>query len=213
MSGVFDLKTVFMTPLIKLMIGHPKLMESRMFLKAMLVFPEKISRTYDSKLNSSDISYQAALTEGLNLVENDPKKILDLCTGTGFAAFSAIQHFPEAHVTGLDQSHGMIELARSKTDSADAGRIRFDMGNAMKLPYENERFDLVMTSNAPVYLDEAARVLKSGGIILVAFSFGKGAFKNAEKDLSALMNKSGIELLRLGRYGDGVAIIGRKKLS
>ena len=31
MSRVFNLKTAFMTPLIKLMIRHPKLMESKCF--------------------------------------------------------------------------------------------------------------------------------------------------------------------------------------
>lgn len=140
MGSIFDIKSVYMTPLIKWIIHHPNMMKSKIFLKAMQFFPEKISRAYDSKVNSSGIDYQITLSEGLGLIENRPQNILDICTGTGLAAFSAAKHFPDATITGVDQSAGMIEMASSKISQADALSIKFDIGNAIKLAYGNETY-------------------------------------------------------------------------
>lgn len=43
---------------IKLIVKRPKSMESKIFLKAMLIFPEKISKSYDSKVMNSVIAYR-----------------------------------------------------------------------------------------------------------------------------------------------------------
>ena len=204
MSRVFSLKTAFMTPLIKLILKHPQLMESKIFLKAMLIFPEKISKSYDSKVVNSDVNYQTAIEHGLSLVGNKPQKILDLCTGTGFAAIMALKHFPDAYVIGVDQSTTMIEIARSKVDSVDAGRMKFDFGNAAKLGYEDETFDLVITSNAPVYLAEVSRVLRHGGDIIVAYSFGGKAFLNLEYEVATLLSNYNLRLINLNNIGNGV---------
>jgi len=210
MSNVFNLKTSFMTPLIKLIIKHPKLMESKIFLKAMLIFPEKISKSYDSKVKDSDIDYQAALSYGLRLIEKKPQRILDLCTGTGFAAFMALKQFPDALVTGVDQSSTMLEVAKGKIEASDTERINFEFGNAAKLSYEDEAFDLVITSNAPIYLKEAVRVLRHGGNIIVTYSFGGDAFINAESEIITLLNENGLHLVNLKNVGRGAVIHGQK---
>ncbi len=210
MGNVLNLKTAFMTPLIKLIIKHPKLMESKIFLRAMLIFPEKISKTYDARVKDSDIDYQAALSYGLSLIGNKPLKILDLCTGTGFAALMALKHFPDAFVTGVDQSRTMIEMANSKVDPLDADRIKFDFGNAAKLDYEDEAFDLVTTSNAPVYLAEAARVLRHGGDIIATYSLGGDAFLSARNEIESLLNENGLYLIDLKKVDKGAVIHGGK---
>jgi len=211
MSSIFDLKTIFMTPLIKVIIKHPKLMESKIFLSAMLVFPEKISKYYDSKIAKSSIAYQAAFTEGLKQIKNDPKMILDLCTGTGFSAFLASRYFPNAAVVAVDQSAEMIKIAKGKVRNTDVDRIKFEIGNAMDLKYEDDAFDLIVTSNAPVYLSEAIHVLNPGGEILVVFSFSGDAFENAKKEISNLLDEKGVSLLKLMNIGKGVFIYGQKR--
>lgn len=45
MNSFFDLETVLMTPIIKIIIKRQKLMKSKIFLGAMLVFPKKISKS------------------------------------------------------------------------------------------------------------------------------------------------------------------------
>lgn len=210
MRNLFQLKTVLMTPLIRGIIRHPDWMKSRLFLKAMQIFPEKISKSYDSKVQSSQIQYQAPLSHGLSMIENRPVKILDLCTGTGFAALMAAEHFPDAEVTGVDQSAAMIELAKKKTDSADIFRVQFEVGNAASLGFKDETFDLILSSNAPVYLAEAARVLRSGGDLIVTFSFAGDAFQNTREAIIRILHEYGLQLTHLTTIGNGVVIHGQK---
>jgi len=211
MSNVFDFKTVLMTPLIKWAIRHPELMESKIFLKAMIVFPEKISHSYDSKVKESGIDYLLALKDGLTQISNTPQSILDLCTGTGLAAFMVADRFPLASIVGLDQSSSMVDIARGKVPDADKKRIRFETGNAADLSYGDAKFDLIVTSNAPVYLSEAARVLKPGGDILVTFSFGGKTFENARGEIIRLLEKNELSLVNLKSLGKEAFILGRKK--
>jgi len=209
-SSLFNLKTVLMTPLFRWVIRHPMMMESRAFLMAMRVFPEKISHSYDSKVKESGIDYLLALSDGLAQISKNPQSILDLCTGTGLAAFMAAQKFPIASVVGVDQSSSMVHIAKGKVADVDKGRIRFEVGNAIKLTYNDEEFDLIIISNAPVYLSEAARVLKSGGDIFVAFSFGGKAFENASIEITRLLEQNGLSLVNLKRSGKGLFILGHK---
>jgi|LGOV01.1.fsa_nt_gb ubiquinone/menaquinone biosynthesis C-methylase UbiE len=212
MSNIFNFKTVMMTPLIKWAIRHPGLMESKIFLRAMIVFPEKISYSYDSKAKESDIDYLLAFKDGLTQISNTPQSILDLCTGTGLAAFMVADRFPLASIVGLDQSHSMVDIAQGKIPDADKKRIRFEIGNAADLSYGDAEFDLIVTSNAPVYLSEAARVLKPDGNILVMFSFGGKAFENARGEIIRLLEKNELSLVDLKSSGKGAFILGRKKL-
>lgn len=103
----------------------------------MIVFPDKISRYYDSKMIQKNIEYPSAILEGLKQIDDNPKTILDLCTGTGLAAFMAAEMFPEALVVGLDQSKSMLEIATKKIPQEENKRIRFALGNAANLNEES----------------------------------------------------------------------------
>ena len=210
MSSLFKLKTVLITPLIKWVIRHPMMMESRVFLMAMRVFPEKISHSYDSKVKKSGIDYLLAISDGLAQISKNPQSILDLCTGTGLAAFMAAERFPIASVVGVDQSSGMVNIAKGKIVDVDKGRISFEVGNAIKLTYNDEEFDLIITSNAPIYLSEAVRVLKSGGDLFLAFSFGGKAIEKASIEITRLLEKNGLSLVKLKSSGKGLFILGQK---
>lgn len=72
----------------------------------------------------------------------------------------------------------------------DANRIKFDFGNAAKLCYKDESFDLVITANPPVYLAKATRILRHGGEIIVAYSFGRNAFKTQKMRLDRCLMKT-----------------------
>ena len=97
---------------------------------------------------------------------------LDICCGHGIVTEALIR--VEAHVTGLDFSPAMLELARARVPAAT-----FIPGNAMQLPFGDARFDAVTIGfgiahvpDPAVALAEARRVLRPGGRL--AFSVWEG---------------------------------------
>lgn len=105
-----------------------------------------------------------------------PKRILDLCCGTGDLAINLAQlSGNDTEITGVDYSQPMLEIAIKKSESAGEKRkIRFIRGNAASLPFPEGCFDCVGISFAfrnltycnPLaerHLAEVLRVLKNDG--------------------------------------------------
>lgn len=96
-------------------------------------------------------------------------RALDVGTGTGRGAAALVNRFPEAEVTGVDVSPGMIEEARGRVPAAS-----FEVGDASHLPFGDGSFDLVTHTNMIPFLDEVSRVLRPGGWTLFAWTNGPG---------------------------------------
>jgi SAM-dependent methyltransferase len=109
----------------------------------------------------------AAFERALERVEPPPRRVLDLGTGTGAAALVVAHRFPEAEVVGVDLADSMIAEARRKTD-----RVRFEVGDAAALQFEDGAFDLVTHANMIPFFDELARVVAPGGYVVFGFSGG-----------------------------------------
>ncbi|CAB4691536.1 MAG: demethylmenaquinone methyltransferase [Actinobacteria bacterium] len=95
-------------------------------------------------------------------------KILDIAAGTGSSSRPLVDK--GAEVTALDFSQGMIEQGRKQNKN-----IKFVQGDALKLPFEENSFDVTTisfglrnTSSTEIALKEALRVTKDGGRIVVA---------------------------------------------
>lgn len=93
--------------------------------------------------------------------------VLDLCCGTGDMAALMLASRPDIAVTGLDFSPAMLAEAAKRLDWCS--RISLVQGNAMALPFEDERFDgaiisfaLRNTADYKKVLGEMARVCKKG---------------------------------------------------
>ena len=114
----------------------------------------------------------AALQASLERLERPPARVLDLGTGTGLAALAVAQRFPNAHVVGVDLADAMIERARAKLSDDQRERIRFEVADASRLPYDDGSFDLVTLQNMIPFFDELARVVAPGGVVVNAFSAG-----------------------------------------
>ena len=114
----------------------------------------------------------AALERALETLPAAPKRVLDLGTGTGLAAFVVARRFPEAEVVGVDLAPGMVEQARQRTPPELAERVRFEQGDAAKLPFEDGAFDLVQLANMIPFFEELARVTAPGGHLVLSFSAG-----------------------------------------
>lgn len=102
-------------------------------------------------------------------------RALDVCTGTGeLALILARQVGPSGHVTGLDLTPEMLELARAKVEREGLQDVvSLVEGNALALPYADGSFDaatmgfaLRNVSDIPGAIREMARVVKPGGRVL-----------------------------------------------
>jgi ubiquinone/menaquinone biosynthesis C-methylase UbiE len=92
---------------------------------------------------------------------------LDVGTGTGRGAEAIVDRFPDARVTGVDVSPGMIEEARRRVPGAS-----FELGDASNLPFDDGSFDLVTHTNMIPFLDQVTRVLRPGGWTLFVYTNG-----------------------------------------
>jgi len=109
----------------------------------------------------------APVEAALAALPEQPRNVLDLGTGTGSVAQVVAERFPEAQVTGVDVSAKMIDVARAK-----GTRVRFEVADAERLPYDDDAFDLVTLGNMIPFFDELARVTATDGYVLFAFSGG-----------------------------------------
>jgi len=97
-------------------------------------------------------------------------RALDVATGTGDLAIELSRRVgPQGEVVGSDFSEGMLELARRK-----APELRFEHGNALALPYDDDSFDAASVgfgarnfSDLPQGLREMARVVRPGGRVVI----------------------------------------------
>jgi SAM-dependent methyltransferase len=109
----------------------------------------------------------APVEAALAALPEEPRSVLDLGTGTGSVAQVVAERFPVAQVTGVDVSPKMIDVARAK-----GTRVRFEVADAERLPYDDDAFDLVTLGNMIPFFDELARVTATDGYVLFAFSGG-----------------------------------------
>ena len=101
-------------------------------------------------------------------------QILDVATGTGDLALavSTLQH---AHIDGVDISKEMMKIGRQKVEARGLSeRIIFKEGEAENIPFEDNRYDIVMVAfgvrnfeNLERGISEMKRVLKPGGVMLI----------------------------------------------
>jgi SAM-dependent methyltransferase len=105
-------------------------------------------------------------------LEAPPERILDLGTGTGNGAQLAASRFPEAEVTGVDLSPGMVAEAERRLPPGLAGRDRFEVADASALPLADGAFELVLLLNMIPFFSELARVTAPGGTVAVVHGSG-----------------------------------------
>jgi SAM-dependent methyltransferase len=104
---------------------------------------------------------------------------LDVGTGTGAVAVRAAR--AGATVTGLDLAPGLIATAR-RLATEQGLPIRFDVGDAERLPYDDASFDVVASAHGVVFAAdhaaaarELARVCRPGGRLgITAWRRGPG---------------------------------------
>ncbi|HFS67530.1 MAG TPA: bifunctional demethylmenaquinone methyltransferase/2-methoxy-6-polyprenyl-1,4-benzoquinol methylase UbiE [Flavobacteriia bacterium] len=144
---------------------------------------EQVTQMFDNVSKEYDF-LNRVLTFGLDInwrkkvvniiAKNNPKKILDIATGTGDLAIN-LSKIKDAKITGLDISSGMLSIAKEKVKKKKLDQaIKLVLGDSEKLPFNNNHFDAVTVSygvrnfeNLDKGLQEIYRVLKPNGILVV----------------------------------------------
>lgn len=113
-------------------------------------------------------------------------QLLDVATGTGDVILGILKFRGDLHLTGVDPSEGMLQIAREKIlkkAALHSNAIDLKTGDARQLPFADNTFDAVTISwgirNVVPFqegLKEILRVLKPGGSIIVLES-GRPEFK------------------------------------
>lgn len=148
---------------------------------------EKLKAVYDHVAGRYDFQH-AMLTAYSDqrgrvlLVENAVSpgdKVLDCGAGTGSTGILAARAAGEnGRVVLVDASEGMLAVAKEKAAEAQMlDRMNFRTGDMSNLPFEDNVFDVVLStySMCPVHdparaTREACRVAKPGGLIGIAHS-------------------------------------------
>ena len=133
-------------------------------------FYKYLSKVYDQV--NPFIWNEEMRTEALELLDFEPDdRVLDIGCGTGFATKGLLDHVDRVY--GLDQSPHQLEKAYAKFGKRD-GPVTFHLGDAERLPFEDDTFDVVWSSGSIEYwpnpvdaLRECRRVAKPGTQILI----------------------------------------------
>lgn len=136
-----------------------------------------IARRYDllNRLTSLglDQRWRAALVEALAPLE--PRRVLDVASGTGDVALALTARYEALRVVGLDPSPRMLAVGARKLAAAGrAGRAALLVGDGQRLPFADHAFDAVTIAfgirNVPDRdraLRDMARVTRPGGRVAV----------------------------------------------
>jgi SAM-dependent methyltransferase len=104
--------------------------------------------------------------------------VLDVGSGTGALSLAAATN-PSVRVTGVERSAAYVRYAQ---EHAASDRARFEVGDAMALPFADNAFDRTLSMlvlnfvpDPGVALDQMIRVTRSGGVVATAvWDYGDG---------------------------------------
>ena len=136
---------------------------------------QKSKDFYDKKAEDYDNSSEGKFTRSFNeeiyglVTLKTGDNILDVACGNG-RLIHMLSQKEEINAYGIDLSEEMIKTAKRNHPN-----INFVVGNSENLPFEENSFDLITVSCAfhhfekpAIFMKEAYRILKKGGILLIA---------------------------------------------
>jgi SAM-dependent methyltransferase len=137
-----------------------------------LGYPDELARVPDELAESF-----AGVANPFSLGRLVPaERVLDLGCGAGTDSLVAsLMVGPEGSVTGIDMTPEMLDKARAGADALGVSNVTFVEGEAERLPFEDESFDVVISNGVidlipdkDAVFGEIHRVLVPGGRIQIA---------------------------------------------
>ena len=159
---------------------------------AQLAF-ERAANTYDeAAVLQREVNHH--LLERLEYINHQPKTILDVGAGTGYATHALQKIYSGSNLIALDIAYPMLSVARSRTQLMQRlkKKIKFINAEAEKLPLSDNSVDMVYSNltvqwvnDLDLALREFTRVLKPGGMLLFS-TFGPDTLKELRASWSAV---------------------------
>ena len=176
---------------------------------AMRRFFDARAEGWDERVAGSP-EHLAPLAAALLEVET-PERALEIGTGTGAGALLLAREFPQARVRGVDISEPMIREAKRRIGLDPEGRVAFKVADASSLPYDDDSFDLVAELNMPPFFAEIARVLRPGGYVVHASSWGEATpFWTPDAVLRRGFARRGVSEVKAAGAAAGTFWVGHK---
>jgi ubiquinone/menaquinone biosynthesis C-methylase UbiE len=152
--------------------------------------------------------FQDNFLKQLATIWDSKGKVIDIGTGNGLAAIEIAKRFPEAQVIGVDiwtKQFAIFGISKSRAEENAKiekvnARCTFKYGDALNLPFEEGKFQLVVSTltfheipipDKTVLLKEVIRVLAPGKCFLICDAFGGPYFLKPYKvkDVPELIDK------------------------
>jgi len=145
--------------------------------------------------SANAVKRRAKILEVLALNSGD--LVLDVGSGPGNQAFEMSQVVGiSGRINGVDATESAVEIARHRCSELD--NVRFQLGDALNLPFDDDCLDVVMSSQVFEYLDDVAgalaeiyRVIRSGGRVLIHDTdWGTTLWHSSDQDRMARFMKT-----------------------
>ncbi|MGD0398723.1 MAG: methyltransferase domain-containing protein [Syntrophobacteraceae bacterium] len=125
------------------------------------------------------------------------ESVLDIGCGAGVdTIIAAIMVGPQGKTIGLDFVPEMVQRAKQNLQITKLQNVSFELGSGEELPFANESFDCVISNGAynlipdkAKALQEALRVLKSAGKLMIADQVLSGGFPSSPMEMVAMWAK------------------------
>lgn len=178
----------------------------------------ELKELYKQTFNTVSAGYGRSamrfFTESAELVPtylqlNGDEHVIDVATGTGYAALAIAKHLPAGQVTAIDFSTGMLAQAVKNTNEQGLHNITFSEMDMQSLDFEDGFFDAAVSTFGIFFIEDMqqqlihiANKVKVGGTLLITTFF-----ENAFAPLVDLF------LTRLQSYGVEVPSLAWKRVA
>jgi ubiquinone/menaquinone biosynthesis C-methylase UbiE len=135
-------------------------------------FWDSKARNYDKVVNKFFPKIYETILVNLIQDAGQSEKVLEVATGTGILSIKLTDHV--SHITAVDISAEMLNVAKEKSARMQKKNIDFKIGDICSLKFDDKSFDTVVASNVlhllfkpELALQEMRRVLRDTGKIIV----------------------------------------------
>jgi SAM-dependent methyltransferase len=133
-------------------------------------FFDRLAPGWDARVRADSEDRLAPLEAAFAHVDREPRRALDIGTGTGTGAFFVSARYPAAEVVGIDISEAMIAQAKEKAHNR-VTNARFEVADIASFD-SPAPYDLVLMMNMPPFFEQVSKLVAPGGYVVSIASLG-----------------------------------------